>query len=209
MRTEQSRINRCVSTVHFIPARVHVCACADPFVCVCACVFGPVSVCVFTFTSHVNAAGVSSSVPGHVTDTCRRRVQQRRASNRSLSRHEAPSPLSLSLLLTHSLTHSYPSLTTLSSVRSSSPALPGPSLAPTQPRTRSQGTGCTLQRSHGLWCAFVTCGQCCSSSARARLTSRSADNTTTTTQQPQSPLSPLAPLLPNDHGGGLLITALS
>lgn len=30
--------------------------------------------------------------------------------------------------------------------------------------TRSQGTGCTLQRSHGLWCAFVTCTQYCSSS---------------------------------------------
>lgn len=41
---------------------------------------------------HVMAAGVSCSVQRHVTDTCRRRVQ-RRAANRSLSRHEsAPAP---------------------------------------------------------------------------------------------------------------------
>lgn len=47
-----------------------VCVCTRMFV-----LFRSDSVCVFTFTSHVNVAGVSSSVPHHVMDTCRRRVQ--------------------------------------------------------------------------------------------------------------------------------------
>lgn len=56
-----------------------MCIKTHAYVCVCVgvCVLlGSVSVCLFTFVSHVNAAGVSCSMPGHVTDTCRRRVQR-------------------------------------------------------------------------------------------------------------------------------------
>lgn len=114
--------------------------------CVCVC-----SVLV-RVRLHVMAAGVSCSVQGHVTDTCRRRVQ-RRAANRSLSRHESASAPPCLLSPTPPSVH-FPSSLPLAAARP--PLQPWPDRAP---GLCSQGTGCTLLRSHGLWCAPVTCEQ--------------------------------------------------
>lgn len=76
------------------------------------------------------------------------------------------------LLLPPSLTHSHFHAPHLSfppynavHFLSSLPPPPSPGSALKQPRTQSQGTDCTLQRSHGLGCASVTWAQYCSSSA--------------------------------------------
>lgn len=99
--TLQPEVNRCFRGSTSVQDSLFSPLCTS--VCVCV-VFGSVSVCVSTYTSHVNAAGVSCSVQGHVTDTCGSCVQ-RRAANRSLSRHEPSSPLFLaSLSLSLSLT---------------------------------------------------------------------------------------------------------
>lgn len=157
-----------------------VCVCVRECVCVeCVCVlcsvFGSVSVCVFTFTSHVKADGVSCSVRRHVTDTCRHRVQ-RRAANRSLSRHVAPpsaSPLLPSV-------PSPPPLSLLSSVRSSSPspAEPGYDAAPdSEPRHR-------LYPAEITWTLVCFCHvpAMLFQLGRSRLTSLSTNCTTTTTK---------------------------
>lgn len=96
--------------------------------------FGSVALCIFTFISHVNVAGVSCSVLGHVTDTCRRRVQ-RRAANRSLSRHE-PASFSSSLPLTFASLLLLPPLSPLNTLHFPSglplPPCPGSAPAPAQ-----------------------------------------------------------------------------
>lgn len=132
----------------FLRGWVHMCIKTHAYVCVCVgvCVLlGSVSVCLFTFVSHVNTAGVSCSMPGHVTDTCRRRVQ-RWAANRSLSRHETcPLLLSPPPSVSHSLSlsRSPPLLPSLQCcplpVQSSSPSLAGLSsktAADSEPRHR-------------------------------------------------------------------------
>lgn len=79
-----------------------------------------------------------------------------------------PASLSLSLLpppLTHSLSLSpSPLPLTLSTSHPVLLSLPRRARLRHRAWTRSQGTDCTLQRSHGLGCAFVTCTQYCSSS---------------------------------------------
>lgn len=104
------------------------------------------SVCVFTFTSHVNAAGVSCSVLGHVTDTCRHRVQ-RWATNRSLSRHEPACfsslvpPPSLPPSLSPSLPHTFTLPLNTLHFPSSLPL----SLPPSFPRQSRPGLGARAQ----------------------------------------------------------------
>lgn len=84
-----------------------------------------------------------------------------------LSRHESASPLLPSLPQNTSRpVFLFPS--------------PGRTWAPTQTGFWSQGTGCTLQRSHGLWCALVTCSRY-SSSLTGRSSSSSSSSTAAAT----------------------------